>query len=343
MGVAAGTSGDAGPTPVSDGGSSDAQVDTGPGPGPGPGDDDDVSPEPDAGPPEAGVDSGPPVFTATKENIGAGFNGLRVIAFANDEILVGKMGISKRISFTPSVVVKDLPDIDDSRGLAFASDTNTISFQRPNQCGRKANGAGGVAQAAVTGVQEGQDIVYAGGRSFASFKDHVESWKFVPDITDNVFHSTDNQGEPRGAATDGNFVYWADHKKNAIFKAGNHAAGGPLFSDGVLEPTSVAVDGSDLVFTTKDSIFRGPIAGGVPTKLAKDLGHPVSLAVDEAYVYWAEADTGSFRRMAKTGGPIATFSTGTKFDTTFNRIILVNGQFVFWAQPADGAVFRIAK
>lgn len=48
--------------------------------------------------------------------------------------------------------------------------------------------------------------------------------------------------------------------------------------------------------------------------------------------------------MSKTGGPIATFATGTAFgDLTYTRLILVNAGFVYWAQPADGSIFRIPK
>jgi hypothetical protein len=109
--------------------------------------------------------------------------------------------------------------------------------------------------------------------------------------------------------------------ENIYFADGNPSHSGKIFAcpkagcvdtptvlaDGLSSPVSIATDGTNLYWTeTGDPVHNGqPLteAGSIrkcaisgcdnsPATLASGLNYPVAIAVDEAFVYWAEQGTG---------------------------------------------------
>lgn len=285
---------------------------------------------------DGGIDATPEPEDAAV-TIASSLSGIRVIAMGADALLVGKSGATQRIPLSPLGPPQNV-GVDFARALYLDRASDTLLYIRNNEVGRQREGSSVV----VRPVPEGQDILAGGGRMIAVFKNSVKSWANLPTLGDDITHTPTADGEPHGVATDGTNIVWADYKANAVFKASMTGLGVTLFL--VPAPTSVAIDGTDVLFTSGSEILRGPIAGGSPSSIAKDLGHPLSLAVDDAYVYWVEADNGQYRRIEKKGGPIVTFATGAAFsDLTYNHLIVVDATHVYWAQPAENAVYRIKK
>lgn len=296
-----------------------------------------------------GVDAGPPPYLeGDAEAVATVLSGIRVIAKGNGEnLLVGKNGPSQRIPLSPLGTPKSI-GFDNARALC--ADGDALLYIRVD--GEK--NVVGRDNVVVSPFLDGQDILLGGGRMIAVFTGRVQSWLSRPELGGDTTHTPDDQGEPRGAATDGKHIFWADHRESAIYKAPLLEFDAQLFTTGARlfaaeEATSVVIDGPDLLFTTTSTIQRGPIVpssstGEDVTTLAKDLGHPLSLALDDAYVYWVEGDSGEFRRMDKKGGPIATFAKTKPFtDLTYNHLIVVDATHVYWAQPAENAIYRIEK
>src|SRR5207249_2500548 len=74
-------------------------------------------------------------------------------------------------------------------------------------------------------------------------------------------------------------------------------------------------------------VGRVPKHGGPVTELAAHVGHPVAIALDDAYVYWTDEDSGTIGRIAKGGGApqtVATTSIGA-------WPLAVDGERVYWA------------
>lgn len=93
-----------------------------------------------------------------------------------------------------------------------------------------------------------------------------------------------------------------------------------------------------------------PSAPGLPVVLAADLSSPTGMAIDDAYVYWAEfggGNVGRIRRVPICGGSITTLATDP---TLIGQNIAVNAAYVYWesgsnpvGSSAPFSIMRIAK
>jgi len=71
-----------------------------------------------------------------------------------------------------------------------------------------------------------------------------------------------------------------------------------------------------------------------PIVLARDQGHPRSLAVDDVYVYWIDEDDSTIRRAPKAGGGAAQIILPK--DDAVRRVLAVDLAHVYWFEaPAD--------
>jgi hypothetical protein len=111
-----------------------------------------------------------------------------------------------------------------------------------------------------------------------------------------------NQSVPKGIASDGAFVYWAD-------------------------------DGGDVMKCSASA------CNGAPLSLASGLKNPNGIAIDGANVYWTTV-YGGVSRCAKAGcgqKPTVLFSTGRG-----GADIAVDATDVYWASPNESRIYRCA-
>jgi hypothetical protein len=79
-------------------------------------------------------------------------------------------------------------------------------------------------------------------------------------------------------------------------------------------PEGLATDGVSVFFTdrceTADAVRAVPSAGGSPTSLAADTNGSGAIAIDDANVYWLNANGGRLMKVAKAGGAPRAIDSG---------------------------------
>ena len=111
-------------------------------------------------------------------------------------------------------------------------------------------------------------------------------------------------------ALDAMNVYWASACSVAscgLFSMPK-SGGSPMQIAPVVSPFAIALDDMTIFYTHTGQGPEGVASvaktGGPATELAPNLAHPVGLAIDDAYVYWAAEDDGTVARVPKSGGAI---------------------------------------
>jgi len=111
--------------------------------------------------------------------------------------------------------------------------------------------------------------------------------------------------------TDGTNVYWIMHPFGTVFKmpvSGGQAT--MLSSQPSGYPGPIRVHNEDVYWVTSyDTISKVGIDGSGFVSLATGLPFLDDFVVDDAYVFFAEHDTGNIRRMSIDGGPISTIAS----------------------------------
>ena len=116
---------------------------------------------------------------------------------------------------------------------------------------------------------------------------------------------------PRGIAAGDAGVFYTHYTTPSGGGAVKRASPDPaVLAAGQEEPWQVVIDGEFLYWTnahetsedgepTIGSVWRMPIAGGAPLRLATSISQPRGIAVDDAWVYWADHAGTSINRVAK--------------------------------------------
>jgi hypothetical protein len=163
--------------------------------------------------------------------------------------------------------------------------------------------------------------------------------------TPQYFGATGGIGQ--GVAGDDTFVYWANPETGIIQRV---TGSGPveLFRFGEDHPTTIALDGDWIYFTTATEVRRtAKTLGAEVTTLAKGLGGPVAIALDEEarLLYWIDVATGDLKRVPVEGGTPLTLARGSGPlpDFPYTRLVALSGKHVYWLSPRDGTLRRLAK
>jgi hypothetical protein len=193
-----------------------------------------------------------------------------------------------------------------------------------------------------------------------------------------------SQGEVSGIALDATYVYFASFTEGFVARVPK--AGGTvqkIATTGVTNTRHVAVNATHVYWSSGEfpgAIARCPIAGcaGNPEVLATP-SRPLGIALDSAFVYWADRNSSELRRKPIAGGPeqrvadatgqpvavavdkllfsIADFSGeverhdpadgGTSpvgVNGTDGRVLVLDAKFVYWGAAIDlGQVGRISR
>jgi Domain of unknown function (DUF5050) len=117
--------------------------------------------------------------------------------------------------------------------------------------------------------------------------------------------------------------------------------GGVALAVGLVTPSGIAVDSTDVYFTDYGSgaVLRVSKAGGAVVTLASCEPSPSGIAVDNANVYFTDnTANGSVMKIAKSGGTVVPLAAGR----TLPSAIVVDGADVYWTDNnSEGAVLRV--
>jgi hypothetical protein len=129
------------------------------------------------------------------------------------------------------------------------------------------------------------------------------------------------QGTPASLAVDRTSVYWTetDTAGDTAFLKKVSIDGGPVttllsthsFLGGAGE---IAVDSTSVYFfpgAGDQGLLKVPLTGGAPVAIAPTANFAAAIAIDASYVYVAEQDTGSVKRVPLNGGTIKAFSAAS--------------------------------
>ena len=152
-----------------------------------------------------------------------------------------------------------------------------------------------------------------------------------------------------GVASDGTNVFWSTDGINGgpTYIHSRPLAGGSdvvIFTGDIRSnaPTLLAVDGSNLYWSDDYSfeIDMAPKGGGAVTTLVsgKKNTRVKGLALDDSYIYWTGLG-GYVSRVSKTGGSVEPIVSGDPAPLG----IAVDAGYIYWADPYDKTVRRIAK
>jgi hypothetical protein len=104
---------------------------------------------------------------------------------------------------------------------------------------------------------------------------------------------------------------------------GGGATAGMTLAEGEDGPSSIALDGTNVYWTTRSAVRRMPKAGGTPTSLFSAQELPSDMIADDQNLYWANRTARRIMRGAKTGGQ------GTPIGDGFGGLGQ-DAEFVYW-------------
>jgi hypothetical protein len=104
----------------------------------------------------------------------------------------------------------------------------------------------------------------------------------------------------------------------------------------------VAVDTTNVYWTTFDGVLAMPKDGGAPSTLASGPQDFEGVAADGTNVYWAAANTGTIVRYAVDGGFVATLATGQEGPVS----LALDTESIYWINlgaSAGATIVRVSK
>ena len=156
-----------------------------------------------------------------------------------------------------------------------------------------------------------------------------------------------NQQAARGITVDSTQVYWTSLAPMANVSATLKAGGGPVTPIATLQdyPWEVAVDAqnyywvdgaNDVAMQPAGTVWKLPRTGGAPIPVAQAQYDPISLAVGNGFLYWAQnaaPPNGALMRAPLDGGAAAPLGSANGAVS-----VALGDAGLFWAnsQPIDG-------
>jgi len=127
-------------------------------------------------------------------------------------------------------------------------------------------------------------------------------------------------------AIDASNVYWSDNLAGQVWKAPLAGGNATLLASGVPNPNGIAVDATDVYFTTDAGLRKVPIAGG-PLVVIDNQCCAKGVALDANNVYWCNDAAGTIYQTPKAGGAILTLTNVESAPVN----LAVDATTVYWA------------
>jgi len=118
-----------------------------------------------------------------------------------------------------------------------------------------------------------------------------------------------NQARPRAIAVDASSVYWAN-EAGSVMKAALDGSAVVELAANLAEPYALGISDSDAYFTTHtgNEVLSVPLAGGSTTVVAPDQYDPHGIFVDGTNLYWTTNET--VRSITLGGGAVVPLASG---------------------------------
>ncbi len=151
---------------------------------------------------------------------------------------------------------------------------------------------------------------------------------------------------PSGIAVDETSVYWSDQLSGTIMsipKTGGDAT--TLFPANPSGTFDVAVDATHVYWGSANAITKIPKNGGMPVTLTAEAKVPAIIAVDDANVYWADAEIADaipatkIMKVSIDGGTPVLLASGQQ-EIGF---IALDATSIYWTDAGAGTVMKVAK
>jgi hypothetical protein len=157
--------------------------------------------------------------------------------------------------------------------------------------------------------------------------------------------------DPYAIAVDADSVYFTSYSTGAVSKVSKQ--GGPIVV--LTEPDTstssaagLAIDDTDVYFTSTAGIFRVSKSGGKTTLFAKDTNRADAIVADATHVYWLGRGTtselvGDVRKASKSSGAIETLGTAPLFREGSTWSLAADDDSLYLPDRRGGKVYRMAK
>ena len=209
---------------------------------------------------------------------------------------------------------------------------------------RRVDRNGGTPETVVDGIPSpfGLALVSASSlvfTNYTTFGTQSSVWTVPPDGSIAPLPLTNADG-PRGLATAGGAIYFADSNTSQIFR---YELGVTTeLAAGTGTPWLLRTDGVDVFWTdiNQGEVNKVSINGGPVTLLADVDAGSAGLALDATHVYFTHLGDGTVSRVPKGGGAIEVLYDGMV--STYG--IVVTSDRVFWGNyTIDGSIMMLAK
>lgn len=150
---------------------------------------------------------------------------------------------------------------------------------------------------------------------------------------------------------DSTSVYWTEYDTTAgkIRKVAKTGGAVATLASNLALPLGIAVDATDVYWSTINTIQKVGISGGTPTVIASASGgQGLNLAIDAANVYWADriCDTttcygGVLKKVSINGGAVTWLAPVTLNFNGYNNRIAVDSTSVYWTEA--GTIRKVLK
>jgi hypothetical protein len=151
---------------------------------------------------------------------------------------------------------------------------------------------------------------------------------------------------PLGVAVDATNVYFADFDGSVVeipLAGGSPVTLTPMPAGFANFATGIAVNASNIYWSSGTTLNEMPLAGGVSADLVDGQDDAFGIALDDTNVYWTTLYGGVVQKMPLGGGAVTTLVSGL---SAYASGIAVDDTSIYWAATTAsevGSIMRLAK